>query len=64
MVVNTVACCAVAWKALGLHSVPASPETVKGILYLVRNCHILMEFCNRAIKCQRKKELGCGSLCN
>lgn len=44
-------------EALWLHSIPRfSPETVKGILYLVRNCHILMKFCNRAIKCQRKKD--------
>lgn len=48
-------------EALWLHSIPrSSPETVKGILYLVRNCHILMKFCNGAIKCQRKKERQLG----
>lgn len=53
-----------AGSAPWLHPIPHPPETVKGILYLVRNCHILMGFCNRATKSQRKKEkeLGLRSL--
>lgn len=40
------ACKVHAWRLSGFTPNPGPPETVKGILYFLRNCHILVEFCN------------------
>lgn len=52
---------AAAWTAcpggpLASLRTPSSPETVKGILYLARNCHTRMEFPNRPSVRERERD--------